>query len=238
MRLSKGTGVQDLKDLRVDAQAAPLRRRVADNLRTAIIEGRFKPGERLKEGELCAWTGVSRTAVREALRQLEAEGVVDNIPNRGPVVATVTPEESRQLYEVRGLLEGLVARTLAEQVTEAQIKTLQKFKRELDRASKSGSIKSVLEIKNQIDEFLVEASNNPIAKNFLDVIRARLSYLRPIVLAQPHRLDENLVEIHAILNAIIAKNAKTAWKASVDHVDKGAQATLKVLKEGKTPQAE
>lgn len=231
-------GVQHLKELRVDAQAAPLRRRVADNLRNAIIEGRFKPGERLKEGELCAWTGVSRTAVREALRQLEAEGVVDNIANRGPVVATVTPDEARQHYEIRGLLEGLVARTLAERATEADIKVLHKFKRDLDRAYKSGSIKSVLEVKNKIDEFLVDACSNPVAKNFLGVIRARLSYLRPIVLSQPHRLEENLVEIHAILDAIIAKNAKAAWRTAVEHVTMGAQATLKVLNQGKVPQAE
>jgi len=224
--------VQDLNDLRVAATAAPLRRRVADNLRNAIIEGRFKPGERLKEGELCAWTGVSRTAVREALRQLEAEGVVDNIPNRGPVVATVTPEEALQHYEVRGLLEGLVARSLASRITDADAKALHRIKKELERAAKTGSVKGVLEVKNKLDEFLASACKNTVVKNFLDVIRARLSYLRPIVLSQPRRLEENLHEINAIIDAIIAKDPEAAWRTSVDHVTKGAQATLKVLNAG------
>ena len=227
---AKGLAVQDLKGLNVGAQeAAPLRMRVVNNLRNAIIEGRFKPGERLKEGELCAWTGVSRTAVREALRQLEAEGIVANIPNRGPAVATVSPDEAKQNYEVRGLLEGLIARTLAERATAADIKQLQKFKRDLDRASKAGSVRGVLEVKNRIDEYLADASANLVAKNLLEVIRARLSYLRPVVLSQPQRLEENIVEIYAILDAIIARDPTAAWQASVDHVNKGAAATLRIL---------
>lgn len=164
---------------RVPVTAAPLRQQVANNLRTAIIEGRFQPGERLKEGELCSWTGVSRTAVREALRQLEAEGIVDNIPNHGPTVAQVSPDEARQHYEVRAVLEGLAARIAAQEISGVQIKELQKLKRDLDRAFKTGSVAKVLEFKNLLDEFLMSVCSNTVVKGFVDVIRARLSYLRP-----------------------------------------------------------
>ena len=216
---------------RVPVTAAPLRQQVASNLRTAIIDGRFQPGERLKEGALCSWTGVSRTAVREALRQLEAEGIVDNIPNQGPVVARVSPDEARQHYEVRAMLEGLTARSAAENISEAQIKELSKLKQDLDRAFKTGSVAKVLGCKNQLDEFLMSVSSNNVVKGFVTVIRARLSYLRPIVLSQPERLKENAVEVHAIIDAIMARKPQAAWNSAVNHVNMGAKATLRILEQ-------
>ena len=83
-----------------------LRRLVEDKLRGAIASGRFQPGQRLVERELCELVGVGRTSIREALRQLEAEGLVHSIPNRGPVVSTISVAEARELYAVRALLEG------------------------------------------------------------------------------------------------------------------------------------
>ncbi|MBR1175245.1 GntR family transcriptional regulator [Bradyrhizobium sp. KB893862 SZCCT0404] len=221
--------MKSVKVQRVPVTAAPLRQQVANNLRTAIIDGRFQPGERLKESELCSWTGVSRTAVREALRQLEAEGIVDNIPNQGPVVTRVSPDEARQHYEVRSMLEGLTARIAAERISEPQIKELHGLKRNLDRAFKSGRVAEVLECKNHLDEFLMSVSANSVVKGFVTVIRARLSYLRPIVLSQPERLKENAVEVRAIIDAIIARKPQAAWQAAVNHVNMGAKATLKVL---------
>ena len=92
-------------DLNVAREAASLRCLVENRLRAAIGNGTFKPGQRLIERELCEQTGVGRTSIREALRQLEAEGLVTTIPHRGPVVSTITVEEARQLYELRALLE-------------------------------------------------------------------------------------------------------------------------------------
>jgi DNA-binding GntR family transcriptional regulator len=156
---------------------------------------------------------------------------VDNIPNQGPVVAQVSPDEARQHYDVRAVLEGLAARSAAEEITELQIKELLKLKRELDRVFKTGSVEKVLGFKNLLDEFLMSICSNVVAKSFVDVIRARLSYLRPIVLSQPERLRENAVEVHAIIDAIVKKNPQAAWNAAVNHVNKGAEATLKVLEQ-------
>ena len=95
------------ESLRVERAPAPIRSRVLDNLRQAILERKLAPGQRLIERELVELTGVSRTSIREALRELAAEGLVTTIPNKGTVVATVTAEEARQLYQVRSALEGL-----------------------------------------------------------------------------------------------------------------------------------
>src|SRR5882672_4452774 len=92
--------------MRVVRNTVTLRQQVLEVLRGAILNFQFKPGDRLIERELCEMTGVSRTSVREALRHLESEGLVQNLPNKGPMVATVTGEEAREIFEVRRVLEG------------------------------------------------------------------------------------------------------------------------------------
>jgi DNA-binding GntR family transcriptional regulator len=102
-------------------ESAPLRKQVRDVLRAEIVSMRFKPGQRLLERELCELTGVSRTVIREALRALEAEGLVNVIPGKGPSVAPqVELEEARGLYETRAVLEGLAGRNFVERATLAE----------------------------------------------------------------------------------------------------------------------
>src|ERR1700733_2859126 len=98
----------------IASTAAPLRRRVEDALRQAIISGQFAPGDRLRERDLIELLKVSRTSLREALRQIEAEGLVALEPNRGPVVTTVTYEEVEEIYEVRSVLEAQACSGFAE----------------------------------------------------------------------------------------------------------------------------
>ncbi len=99
-------------------------REAAELIRTAIVEGRLAPGERLKEEQLARELGVSRTPVREALLFLEAEGAVVLQPNRGATVRGYAPQEIREAYDLRALLEGHAARRAAERVTPAALATL------------------------------------------------------------------------------------------------------------------
>lgn len=86
--------------------AAPLREQVLELLRADILAAEFAPGQRLVESRLCERFEVSRTVIREVLRQLESEGLVALVPHRGPVVAELTRADAKALYEVRGALEG------------------------------------------------------------------------------------------------------------------------------------
>ena len=99
-----------LAPLEIQRHAAPLRQQVLERLRAAIIGGQLAPGQRLIERELTEMTGVSRTVVREVLRQLESEGLVAIIPHKGPVVRELSAGEARDLYTIRGALEGIAAR--------------------------------------------------------------------------------------------------------------------------------
>src|SRR5262245_9679086 len=86
--------------------ATPLRKQAEEGLRKAILSGQYDAGERLKERQLMESLGVSRTLLREALRQIEAEGLVTLVPNRGPVVSVLSYEDAEEIYEVRGILES------------------------------------------------------------------------------------------------------------------------------------
>src|SRR5262245_57775375 len=112
------TPLQLKRALSVSRPVVTLRTQAVEKLRQAIIDGHLVPGARLTERELCELLGVSRTLVRETLGQLEAEGWVENVPYRGPIVAATSADEARQLYEIRAALEGWAAKHCAEQATD------------------------------------------------------------------------------------------------------------------------
>ena len=117
----------DLREtaIRVERPAKTLRELALEKVRDAIVDGYFKPGERLVERDLCAQLGVSRTIVREVLRHLESEGLVASLPNKGPIVARLDLEEAKQIYEIRGALEGMAARLCAERRDPAIVEALE-----------------------------------------------------------------------------------------------------------------
>src|SRR5215831_3449579 len=119
--------------LRVDRSIKTLRELTLEKLRDAILNLRFKPGERLVERHLCDQLGVSRTVVREVLRHLEAEGLVETVARQGPIVARLDPTQVAEIYELRGLLEANAARACAEKVTPAIIEDLRGIRRKIEK---------------------------------------------------------------------------------------------------------
>src|ERR1700743_2896110 len=106
--------------------ASTLRQQVIEGLRLCISDLTFKPGDRLIERELCEMLGVSRTLVREALRQLEAEGMVTIIPHRGPAVAVLDVPTVKGIYEVRAVLEALAGRLFVERASDSDRQRLRR----------------------------------------------------------------------------------------------------------------
>ena len=102
---------------KIEQPPATLRDIVQDRMREAIIEGHFKPGERLVERPLCDQLGVSRTVIRETIRYLEAEGLVEILPGKGPIVARMSWEDAQQIYDIRRMLETAAAVTCARNMT-------------------------------------------------------------------------------------------------------------------------
>ena len=146
----------------VERVAAPLRQQVLDQLRRSIIEGELAPGARLIERDLCARLGVSRTVVREVLRQLESEGLVGMIPNRGPVVRALGADEARELYAIRAVLEGLAARIFVEQASAEQVEKLLGTVAQIESAYASGDARRIIAAKSRFYSVLFEAARGEV----------------------------------------------------------------------------
>jgi GntR family transcriptional regulator, trigonelline degradation regulator len=212
--------------LGVQRVAAPLREQVLDLLRQAIVEHRLKPGQRLIERELVEQIGVSRTTIREVLRQLAAEGLVATIPQRGAVVAVPTPEEAAELYEVRAALEALAARRFVEHASESQFHALRTAFDEVARVMSSGDDTDILEMIQAKDHFydvLLKGSGNRAIHSILSGLTARVSVLRATSMSQPGRAAKSVEEVRAIVEAIEARDADAAARAAAFHVEQAAR---------------
>jgi DNA-binding GntR family transcriptional regulator len=203
---------------------APIRDQVASIIRDAIVEMRLKPGQLLIERELCEMTAASRPSVREALRRLEAEGLVESINGRGTIVATATRELAENVYEARAELEGLAASLFAMRATEEQRVELRAAYSAIDLAVSSGeSTTSALAAKNVFYEVIFRGSGNPILVQMIGILQRRVSMLRVTSLRQPGRKAESVNEIRDILTAVEARDSVAARTAASRHVNQAAR---------------
>jgi DNA-binding GntR family transcriptional regulator len=225
-------------DFRVHRIAAPLRHSVTESIRNAIAAGRFKAGERLPERDLCAMTGVSRTLVREALRQLESEGLIHVLAHRGPIVARVTPEQAEGVYQVRMELEGLASQLFAERASAAQRDALGAAFEEVRRSYRSNEAIVRLHAKNRFYECLVEGSGNEALGITLRMLNSRVTLLRATSLKAPGRMSASLAELQELLDALIAGDGKAAREAARRHVQNAAAAAIALLRAEQTAAAD
>ncbi len=224
------SALADDRKFQVARIAAPLRHSVVESIRNAIAVGRLKPGERLPERELCEMTGVSRTLVREALRQMESEGLIKVIPHRGPIVAHVTVEEAEGIYQVRRELEGLASELFAEAASDRQRAALREAFRQLKAAFRSDDSIVRLNAKNRFYECLVEGSGNEALGQALRLLNSRVMVLRSTSLQTPGRARQSLKELSRLMEALKARDTKAARKAAAEHVSNAATAALNFLR--------
>jgi GntR family transcriptional regulator, trigonelline degradation regulator len=211
---------------------APLRHQVVELMRAAITDGSFQPGDKLIERELCEATSVSRTSVREALRQLEAEGFVESKPNRGIFVASLTPAEADEIYAVRAVLEGTAGRLFAEQATTAQLRKIERIHEEIEASGKARNAKRMLAAKVKFYELLLEGANNAILRQMLGNLHGRVMLLRSLSLRQEGRLEQTLTEMRAVVAAIKVRDGQAAFDACVAHVASAARVVADALRDG------
>lgn len=219
--------------MRVVAVAAPVREQLIQNLRQAIIEMRLRPGQKLVERELIEDTGVSRTSVREALRQLAAEGLVKTIPHKGTFVARPTPEEAQELFDIRVQLESLAARRFAERATEQQIDEL---KATLAQLAETADVQGRLKVKDNFYRIL--GSCTPTTYEMLSGLHMRITALRATSLSQTGRPGTSLLELEAIVRAIANRDPDGAATASAYHVQSAASVCFEAMGDGYGPRQE
>lgn len=215
--------------------AAPLRQQVLTDLRAAIIDGRLAPGARLVERDLTESMGVSRTVVREALRQLEAEGLVANIPNKGPVVRTLTGAEASDLYAIRGVLEGLAARLFAQQASEEQVERLKKALDVVVEAYAGTDASRVLDTKNRFYDVLFEGARSETLSSMIQTLHARIWRWRSLGLTHPDRSParstESVENLKRILVAIETRDADAAERLTREEAQRAGREVARLIGE-------
>ena len=203
----------------------PIRDQIAAILRAAIVNLDFVPGQLLVERNLCELTQASRPSVREALRQLEAEGLVESQNGRGTVVRVISAEEAAQVYEVRAELEGLAARLFTERGSREQRAQLRAALDSLGAAIREGtSSKQVLDAQADFYRVLFEGAGNPFLEKTIQGMQVRIAQLRATTLAMPGRAEESLREFEEIAEQIESSDQEGAGRAAAEHVRRAGSA--------------
>jgi GntR family transcriptional regulator, trigonelline degradation regulator len=217
---------------RVLRPISTLRQQVIEGLRLCISDLTFRPGDRLIERELCEMLGVSRTLIREALSQLVAEGLIQNIPHKGPIVAVITQSEAKGLYEVRAALEALAGRHFTERATLehrlALVGCLKDLKDIRDTPSDQATV-LFLKQKAKFYEVLLEGAGNSILTDMLRLVHTRVTMLRATTLSQSGRLTQSYDEIAEIVDAVERKDPDAAAAACQRHVAQAARLAVQLL---------
>lgn len=217
----------------ISKSAAPLRLQVLDFLRQSIISGRLKPGARLVERELIEMIDVSRTVIREVLRQLETEGLVATIPNKGPVVRELGAREAIDLYAIREVLIGLAARLFVLNANEEQSKLLKGTLEEVARRYAAGDPTEILEAKNRFYDALVAGAGSESLSSMISILHGRISRWRALGLTHPKRSPkrsrESVASLRAMFAAIKAGDAQLAEKLAREETAHAAAEVMRLL---------
>lgn len=198
---------------------------VGQKIRGQILDGKLRPGERLVEDRLSAELGVSRVPIREALRELSAEGLVRIERNRGASVTEVTPAMVGELVEVRALLEGLNARLAAQRHDPEIVGQLSEILARGNAAAEAGSTEQLARLNAEFHDRLAEASRNVVLSDVMRGLRERTSLA--FAINGRSRAREDWAEHSGILAAVIAGDGELAALLATRHVHNAAAAFAK-----------
>ena len=204
----------------------PLRDVVFENLRSAILEGKLKSGQRLMEVQLAEQLGVSRTPVREAIRKLELEGLVVMLPRKGAYVANISVKDLMDVLEIRACLEGLGASLAAERRDDEDIKKLESIEKEFEDAVRTQNIEILLKKDVEFHECIFEAANNKKLEKMINSIWEQVQRFRTTYVSDYNASLSLLDEHQAILKAIKEANVADAKKFAIEHIEKAEQFML------------
>lgn len=195
-----------------------LRGRVFHRLRDDILNGKYKDREELREMAISEEMGVSRTPVREALRQLELEGLVTIIPNRGAYVTAISKKDVEDIYAIRALLEGLCARWAAEHITKEQLEALEETIFLSEYHASKNHAQQLTELDNQFHDLLYEACNSKMLKHQLRDYHEYVMRVRRKNFSDEARGIEAVAEHRQIMEAIRNKDAAGAEALATLHI--------------------
>lgn len=222
----------NLKTLEAEGTAS-LQVRVFEEIERAILSGEFESGENLAELRLSTELGVSRTPVREALRQLELEGLVKIIPNKGAVVVGVTEKDIEDIYVIRMRMEDLAVRWAAELMTDEDAKTLQDIVELQEFYLQKGDVEKLCETDSAFHEAIYRFSRSKPLNQMLTGFHHYIRHARAVSFKASGRAPTSVEEHRAIAQAFFYRDAEQAARLMVEHIGKAKENLLKTLKQEK-----
>ncbi|MCR4645079.1 MAG: GntR family transcriptional regulator [Oscillospiraceae bacterium] len=195
-----------------------LRIRVFNAIENAILDGEYKDGDSLNELRLSKELGVSRTPVREALMQLELEGLVKNVPNKGAVVIGVTEQDIHDIYEIRIRIEGLAARLCAENITEDELRALAQIVDLQEFYLLKNDTEQIWKLDGDFHKIIYDASRSRPLRFTLSNFHNYIKKARDISVQTEGRAEKTVAEHRAILDAIKAHNGELAERLTAQHI--------------------
>lgn len=203
--------------------------RVSKEIEEAILSGQFKPRERLIEMDLISIFGVSRTVVREALKKLEAKGLVRSIPYRGVVVADLTVGEIEDLYFLRKNVERIAARLVLENISRPDIQHIKKLAKEVEQHLRAKT-HQMIEKDSEFHRVIFHACHNHYLYEMIDFLRTQSHIVRFNAWSLPHRIEQSIVEHREMIKAIEEKNLSRFEELIVNHLAYSKESYMAQLK--------
>ncbi|MCL7409651.1 GntR family transcriptional regulator [Marivivens donghaensis] len=193
-----------------------------------IREGRLAAGDRLRETDLAERFGISRTPIREAIRLLEADGLVSHQPRQGATIRSLDYAEVMELYEMRSVLEGTAARLAARSASDIEIEELIALNDDLAAA---GNSPEAFRLNRQFHHALLHSTKNRFLAKSMDSLQKSLMILGPTTLTQPDRAERAIEEHNDVLTAIRSRDGDTAEKAMRAHIQAAQRVRIRALRQ-------
>lgn len=216
---------------RVNRDDQSLRSMAVASLRKAIFSLHLKPGEKLTERGLCGLTGVSRSLMREVLRDLEASGLISNAPHRSPVVARLSRDDARDIYEVRSALEPMAARLFVERATDDQVERLGDGAERCSRAMHDNDVLALIDALEGFYNTLFDGAGNRTAAMLARTLHSKESLLRAITFQRQTDIDtrQSMRQIEQIATAIRVRDGEAAAAACLAQVKRSRTVAMRLL---------
>ena len=206
-----------------------MREKVYDTLKQMIIDGVIKPGERIIETEYSNKFQISRTPIREAIRMLELEGLVESQTTGGVIVKTLTREEISEIYKIRIALESLIIEEIIKKINNQDIKKLEKVLKNTKKAFEVKDIEKVFSLFTEFNQILYDIASLPKVTGMINNINLYLKRFRKLSIDNPSRKEEAFEDHVQILEAITNKELSTAISINRMHLEKSMNFILSKL---------
>ncbi|MCL5277155.1 MAG: GntR family transcriptional regulator [Deltaproteobacteria bacterium] len=202
-----------------------LREQIADAIRDAIIKGILRPEERVAEAEMANKFNISRTPIREAIRQLETEGFIKVQAHRGAYVAPITEKDVREFYEIKSLLEGYAAKLACARMSEEDIKKLDEINNRLEEAHKKNEWRLAFKLHNEFHDKFLRSCGNEKLYQILNALTQQFQRFR-IALTMSGKIEGSIVQHKEIVNAFRKRNAEGVERLVKENATYGSETLI------------